>query len=360
LDEHVDQWTGGLPPAAHERIERQRASGTAGSLLSAPAAAALRSAGLAPVGEVFGCLVMNIGWSGGTCGVYGLGYASSVNAFSSAWTAGQSRSFPTSPVLTTGGARGRSSGFGSYVKTYEAAWHGALDRMLTEAALLGAEGVVGVTIERSRLDGQAWEYTAMGTAVRTVDPTLVSRSDHRTDRAGARRPDRGARLGTAGITAESRRSPDPALHVWASALSAEDTAAAVLSSMVPRGIVMGLSISTKHEDYLLQQQRRSWSNTEVDGLTELLTAARQDARAQLTARASAIGGTDLVLDTMSVGEFETPCGEEKDLHAEALFVGTVLAPGPMSAFRSRDDPRTGAVLTVLPLDDSHRPTRGRP
>src|SRR5947209_18515933 len=63
----------GLPPAAVERVRHQRSSGVRGSLLSAPAAAAVRSAGLEPVGEVFGCIVVAFGWSGGSCG-YGYGW----------------------------------------------------------------------------------------------------------------------------------------------------------------------------------------------------------------------------------------------------------------------------------------------
>src|SRR3954462_2394918 len=66
----------GLPPAALERVRHQRASGVRGSLLSAPAAAAVRSAGLEPVGEVFGCVVVTLGWTGGPCG-YGYGWNTS-------------------------------------------------------------------------------------------------------------------------------------------------------------------------------------------------------------------------------------------------------------------------------------------
>src|SRR5947208_16946040 len=58
----------GLPAAAVERVRHQRASGVRGSLLSAPAAAAIRSAGLEPVGEVFGCIVITLGWTLGGCG----------------------------------------------------------------------------------------------------------------------------------------------------------------------------------------------------------------------------------------------------------------------------------------------------
>ncbi|MFD0482861.1 hypothetical protein ACFQ46_09670 [Kineococcus sp. GCM10028916] len=60
----MSPWAGGLPPAALARVTRQRAGGATGSFLSAPGAAAVAAAGLAPVGEVFGCLVMNLGWSG--------------------------------------------------------------------------------------------------------------------------------------------------------------------------------------------------------------------------------------------------------------------------------------------------------
>src|SRR3954468_17937077 len=66
--EPVEDDLRGLPPAAVDRVRHQRASGVRGSLLSAPAAAAIRSAGLEPVGEVFGCIVVTLGWTGGGCG----------------------------------------------------------------------------------------------------------------------------------------------------------------------------------------------------------------------------------------------------------------------------------------------------
>src|SRR5918912_107764 len=65
---------GGLPHVAVDRVLHQQASGVRGSLLSAPAAAAIRSAGLEPVGEVFGCLVVSLGWALGGCG-YAYGWS---------------------------------------------------------------------------------------------------------------------------------------------------------------------------------------------------------------------------------------------------------------------------------------------
>lgn len=345
----MSMWEDGLPPAAHARTARQRESGVAGSLLSAPGAAAIRSVALQPVGEVFGSLVMQLGWAGGGCGFWGAtgmpgnGFGMVANDNGTAALTGSlfgsSRVGPgvggfgvggqyagwSTPVLTTGGRGGRNAGFGSYVQAFGHAWHGAHDRMVAEARMLRADGVVGVQISRRRLEGQAWEFTAVGTAVRSLDGSV-------SPRAGG----------------------DGNARPWTAGFSAEHTTALVQSGYVPRGMAMGLSVSTKHEDPRLKQQRSMWTdNTEVDGLTELLEAARDDARLQLARRAAPLGASDLVVSETSVGEFETSCGEEVDLHAEAVFVGTAIAPGPMHAFRNRSESAIARrdVLSVIPLSD---------
>ncbi|WP_147430157.1 heavy metal-binding domain-containing protein [Frondihabitans australicus] len=331
-------WTNGLPPAAHDRVARQRASGTAGSLFSAPAAAAAKSAGLVPIGEVFGSLVMNLGWSGTGCnfyGMYGRGGAGGFGGggfnggggFAAGGLFGGNMMNYQTPV-TTSGDHGGYAGFAPYVKAFEHGWHGAIQRMLAEALALGAEGVVGVKVSRVRIDQSAYEFAAIGTAVRSVDTSLVARP----------------REGT----------------VWYANLSAEDCASAIHSGFQPSEMALGLSVATKHEDYVLKQQRSSWAgNQEIEGLTLLVNAARHDARNQLVARARRDGGAgaDLVITNTDVTEFETPCGEEIDLHAEAVFIGTILVPGPMRAFRTRDRPGSAAVTTVLPLSDPGVRTR---
>ncbi|MFZ7087149.1 heavy metal-binding domain-containing protein [Curtobacterium sp. RRHDQ10] len=344
-DEARGPWVDGLPPAAHARAARQRASGVAGSLLSAPGAAAIRAVALQPVGEVFGSVVMQLGWTGGGCGFWGVngfgttGYGTVSNGGGTAALTGGVFRGPflgsgatnspfggygawTTPVLTTGGRGGRNAGFGSYVQAFGHAWHGAHDRMVAEATLLGADGIVDVHVRRERLEGQIWEYTATGTAVRSLD-TSVSPS-------------------------ASGGTP------WTAGFSAEHTTVLLQSGYVPRGMALGLSVSTKHEDPVLKSQRSMWSdNTEIDGLTELLEAARDDARAQLARRAAPLRGSDLVVTENHVGEFETPCGEEVDLHAEAVFVATVIAPGPMHAFRDHSATARARrdVTTVIPLRD---------
>src|SRR5260370_26334214 len=55
----------GLPPGARARLAEIRGSGAWGPALSTAEFAAIRSAGLEPVGEVVGAAVYNIGYSGG-------------------------------------------------------------------------------------------------------------------------------------------------------------------------------------------------------------------------------------------------------------------------------------------------------
>jgi uncharacterized protein YbjQ (UPF0145 family) len=332
----VDTWNGGLPPAAHERLERQRASGAAGSLLSAPAAASARSAGLTPAGEVFGCLVMNLGWAGSGCawwssvgGGYGGGFG---GGFGGRSYGGYGGGFgiggafgggPTSPITTSGSSQNGS--YGPYVNAYEHAWKGALQRMLAEARALGAHGVVGVRIARTHLDGSVWEFTALGTAVRSIDPTLVP-------------------------------YPTKPEDVWSTNLSAEDCASAIHSGYLPREIVLGMSVSTKHEDWQVRQQRMSWNNTEVTAMTGLIQAARDESRARLVANATHVGGAELVITDMSLTEFDTQCGGQdgKDLHAESTVVGTTLVPIPGGHRRAE----SSRALSILPLrDPPPRPSR---
>lgn len=326
FDERVDQWTGGLPPAAHERIAHQRASGVAGSLFSAPAAAAAKSAGLVPVGEVFGSLVMNLGWSGTGCNFYGQGLGGGMGGGLLGGPGGGNgifggNMFAYQTPVTTSGDHGGYAGFAPYVNAFKQGWHGAVDRMIAEARALGAEGIVGVKVSRVRMDSSSYEFTAIGTAVRSVDTSLVAR-------------------------------PRVQGEIWYANLSAEDCASAIHSGFQPREMALGLSVSTKHEDYQLKQQRSAWAgNQEIDGLTLLVNAARHDARNQLVSRAKRDGAADLVITHQSVTEFETPCGEEVDLHAEAVFIGTILVPGPMRAFRTKERPGTASVTTVLPLTD---------
>ena len=123
-----------LPDVARARLARYDETGLKTSLLPVAGAVGIESVGLGAVGEVMGCVVQNIGWSGG------LNYA-------------------------MGGFVGSVS-FQPYV---DALYHGydtALGRMVTEAKAMGADGIVGIRLTRSALADSAQEFMALGTAVR--------------------------------------------------------------------------------------------------------------------------------------------------------------------------------------------------
>jgi uncharacterized protein YbjQ (UPF0145 family) len=337
----------GLPPAAVDRVRHQRESGVRGSLLTAAGAAAVSSIGLEPVGEVFGCVVLSLGWFGGTCGyAYGwnrgaggwAGWSGGVpGTFGGGISGGTSGSpqFGTgyrmappgwqggyygnpgwrTPVVVSGDTSpSRFAWARPYAEAVGRAWRDAHDRMLTEARALGADGVLGIRRRATRVAGGGHEYASLGTAVRFVEPTRNDRVD------------------------QPRRTP------WAATLTAEDCAAAASAGFLPAGVATGYSLAIKHEDWQLRQQGSSWNNTEVTGLTELLSAARADARHSLAGNARQFTSRgELVVTDSSLQTGERPCGEEKDLLAEALFVGTVLVPHPAPPARR------GRTLTVLPL-----------
>ncbi|WIY03120.1 heavy metal-binding domain-containing protein [Amycolatopsis mongoliensis] len=125
----MPEWDGrGLPPVARARVERYAASGLKTSLLSVPGAVGAEVAGFTPIGEVMGCVVQQVGWTG-----------------PGSWAADQVK-------LLSGMLR---QGYAT-----------ALDRLGQEATALGADGVLGITVTITALDDVMQEFTALGTAVR--------------------------------------------------------------------------------------------------------------------------------------------------------------------------------------------------
>jgi uncharacterized protein YbjQ (UPF0145 family) len=125
------QW---LPDAARARLSRYNDVGLKTSLLSVVGTVGIESVGLHPVGEVMGCIVQNIGWTGGLN--YGMGgFVGSVS-------------------------------FQPYVQALYHGFDTALARMTTEAQAMKADGIVGVRLTRSRLGENSQEFVALGTAVR--------------------------------------------------------------------------------------------------------------------------------------------------------------------------------------------------
>jgi uncharacterized protein YbjQ (UPF0145 family) len=236
----VEQWDGrGLPPVARRRIARAAADGVRTSLLPVNGVAGLEAAGFDIVGEVLGTTVMQISWAGfGGCGwapmmgFGGVGFG---------------------PGTVTSGAGARWSGYAPYVQALKSGRATALDRMLQEAAALGADGVIGVQVTDELVEGNKREFMMLGTAVR------------------------------------SRGTTRPA-KPFTTDLSGQDVAKLLLAGWVPAGIVYGISVAVRHDDWqTLAQTGMFAGNTEVGGYTELVSHVRADARREFARSAATLG-----------------------------------------------------------------------
>ncbi|MGH3770171.1 MAG: heavy metal-binding domain-containing protein [Pseudonocardiaceae bacterium] len=294
-------WDGrGLPPVAAERMRRFARTGLRTSLLTVPGALGVQSVGFDPVGEVMGCIVEHIGWSGfGGCGYFGgLG------------------GFGIAGGTVTSSGSVRFVGFGPYVDALYQGYGTALERMTKEAAAMDADGVVGVRLSMSHLGSQLGSHTGAG------NREFVA-------------------LGTA-VRARSRHRPG---RVFTTDLAGQDVAKLVQAGWVPCALVYGISMAVRHDDWATRRQA-SWGagNTEVSGYTELVTHVRADARYRFGQQARSAGAQGAIVSSMglSIGEIE-PGENHRDHVAEASVFGTALVSFHQG---SRAPTRS---LTILPL-----------
>ena len=265
----VADWDGrGLPPVAAERARRAAAGGAWTSLLSVPAAAGVRVAGFDPVGEVMGSMVQKIGWAGYRgCGA-GLFGATTL----------------------TSSDRSGYGGYGPYVDALNLGYATAMGRMSQEAATIGADGIVGVDLRMTQMDGGTREFTALGTAVR-------ARSQVRPGR------------------------------IFSTHLPGQDVAKLTASGWMPTDLVFGISVAIRHDDWRTRQQS-SWGagNVEVSGYTELITHTRADARRRFGRHVHETGADGAIVDSMSLRAWEIePSENHRDHVAEATVFGTAVA-----------------------------------
>jgi uncharacterized protein YbjQ (UPF0145 family) len=293
-----------LPPAAEARLAEIRGSGTWGSALTSDEFAAIRSVGFEAVGQVLGAAVYNVGYTGGYgCpGAWGGSYGYS-------WA---SVRVPQTQVSSGGGY----GSFGPLVQTMYQARRTAIGRMVEECTELGGHGVVGVRLTIGPFPSGGLEFKAIGTAVRAP---------------GAK----------------------PLRHPFTSDLSGQDFAKLVMRGWMPAGLVLGISIAARHDDWLTVGQTRWGSgNAEVNGYTELVNDARHDARQQLGADVKRLGAEGVVVADMDmhVRERECPAQEGRRDHVvEAINVGTAIV-----RFSDRSE-RTGpAPLAIMSLDPQRR------
>jgi uncharacterized protein YbjQ (UPF0145 family) len=284
-----------------------RRSGTWGSALTADEFAAIRSAGFAPVGQVLGAAVYNIGYTGGyACPAAGAWYG---------------RGMPLGgyggPLRSTTALSG-SGGYGSYaplVRSLYEARRTAIGRMTGECEQLGGHGVVGVSLTIGAFPAGGLEFKAIGTAVRAPG---------------------GSRLA----------------HPFTSDLSGQDFAKLILAGWVPAALVLGISIGARHDDWMtVNQARWGGGNAEVSGYTDLVNDTRHDARLQLERDVARHGADGVVVQRMEmrVGEHECTMQEGRRDHVvEATIIGTAIA-----RFGRRRAPQP-APLAIMSLDPQRR------
>jgi uncharacterized protein YbjQ (UPF0145 family) len=280
-----------------------RSSGTWGSALSADEFAAVRSVGFEPVGQVFGAAVYSAGNTSGYSCPGGQGSPGG--------------GLPPWPAAQVSGPGGPGS-FGPLVATMDLARHTAIGRMITECAQLGGHGVVGVRLSRESFPLGGPQFTALGTAVRA----------------------KGAPHGP----------PEP----FTSEVSGQDFAKLITAGWVPAGLVLGISIASRHDDRKTNRQARWRSgNAEVTGWTELVSQARHDARHQLETDVGRLGAEGVVIATMEVRVRERDCPEtvgRRDHIVEATLIGTAVA-----RFSSAGQRHHGPALAIMSLDSQQRP-----
>jgi len=238
-----------------------------------------------------GCAVMHIGWRGAGCGMYGGLFSGSA------------------PTVTSG----RPSGYAGYAPYVNALYHGydsALDRLVTEARALGADGVVGVRLSATHLDQGNREFVALGTAVRAAA-------------AGGPRP------------------PWP----FTTELAGQDLAKLLLAGWVPATIALGISMAIRHDDWTTRSQRGLFAgNVEVGGYSELVQHVRADARQRFGERVHRVGADGAIVSFMSMNMWSIePSDNHTDHVAEAMVMGSTVARFHRQAAAPTD------ALTILPL-----------
>jgi uncharacterized protein YbjQ (UPF0145 family) len=201
------------------------------------------------------------------------------------------------------------------VATLYEARHKALSRMEEECRELGGHGVVGVGLTIGAFPAGGLEFKAIGTAIRAPGAAPLKRP-------------------------------------FTSALTGQGFAKLVLAGWVPAGLVLGISIGSRHDDWMTVTQTRWGSgNSEVHGYTDLVNQTRHDARSQLERDVARHGAAGVVVQemTMRVRERECPMQEGRRDHiVEATIIGTSIAQ-----FAKRDRP-PAPPLAIMSLDPQRR------
>ena len=290
-----------------------RASGTWGSSLTSGEFAAIRSVGFEPVGQVFGAAVFGV--------AYGDGYSCPRISASSRDATEIPSSGQQPESIGQGRERDDHGPLGPLVRAMDQTRRTAVERMAAQCVELGGDGVVALRVSRGSflLGGQ--EFTALGTAVRA----------------------RGVR--DRGVGAES--AP------FTSDLSGQDFAKLIMAGWVPVGVVLGVAIGARHDDWQTTRQTRRWSgNREVAGWTAVVNQSRREARGRLDRDVQRLGAEGAVVASMQLRVSVRDCPAQagrRDHIVEASILGTAVT----RFGQARQGPlvdRGLRALAVLPLD----------
>jgi uncharacterized protein YbjQ (UPF0145 family) len=264
-----------LPEVARARLARYDEVGLKTSLLSVAGHVGVESVGLRPVGEVMGCIVQNIGWTGG------LNYG--------------------------GGGFVGSVSFQPYVQALYHGFDTALARMTTEAKSMGADGVVGIRLTRSRLGDSAQEFVALGTAVR----------------------------------AQSTRRPK---RLFTTELAGQDVAKLMQAGWVPVRIAIGIAVESQFLDWASRSQMSVMAgNAEVTAYTQLINRVRAKSRQAFASHSRGTRADGAIVASMALRSWHQEAGNAPLLCAESSVFGTTIA-----RFHTGVRAPTKA-LTIMPL-----------
>ena len=136
-------------------------------------------------------------------------------------------------------------------------------------------------------------------------------------------------------------------------VSGQDFAKLIMAGWVPAGLVLGISIGSRHDDRKTARQARWGSgNAEVAGWTELGSRSRHDARHQLEHDVQRLGAEGVVIATMDMQVRERDCPEtvgRRDHIVEATLIGTAVARFSRPGQRPVRPP-----LAIMSLDPQRR------
>lgn len=245
-----------LPPRTHARLSAMRADATHPSLsmsdLSVNEFVLAREAGFEPLGFVMGTSLYHIGWQ-------------VMN-----WKVSQEVGVLTQAMYN---ARGL-----------------AMSRMMEEATLLGADGIVGVDLSITIQDWEPElaEFIAVGTAIR-------------------------ARNGQSYRNAQGRP--------FTSSLSGQDFWTLLRAGYLPAGLVMGNCVYHIEHQGMSQWFKQIGRNTEIATYTMGMYEARDLAIERMQAEASALQATNVVSVSVSQGNYQW------ESHIIEFFaLGTAVVP----------------------------------